>query len=801
MKKLILLILVIGFVFHGKSATYYVNVNATGANNGSSWLDAFVDLQDAIAISIFGDEIWVAQGIYKPTSGTSRSESFVIKNGTKVYGGFNGTETLLEQRNVSLYTTVLSGEIGSGSATDNSYRVVRFSNVANQTRLDGFTITAAYNNQTSYGGGASLTSSSPTIANCIFSGNYAASGGGALNHATSGILTLENCVFDGNVGNTYGGGALRLYAGTINVTNCYFKSNQSNTYGGAIFLYSATLNIVNSTFAGNIAQSTGSAIRVGDVGTLHMSNSLVVGNFTEQSGAITASTFSNSSAHTIRNCTIAHNKQANSSGSSTASAVALNNQATITNSIIYGNSTPIQVLGTGVTFNNSITQSAPSSATGTNIHYVNPQFILPSDANNAPFDTTGLNYRLNLLSPGIDVGANANVLGSFDLDGNARIHNNTVDLGAYERAFCVSDIEFSTPAPYTICGGESVTLEVNGGIEYIWSNGSSSSSIDVSSAGSYSVIFEDINGCRGNLSATVASSSNPNPNINFSGGSLNVGTYTSYQWYFNGTPINGAVTGSHVPIQGYGLYQVDVTNSSGCSGSTTYCLSPAELNADGPTTFCSGGSVTLSVQNGDSHVWSTGSLNASITVNTSGTYSVTVLNTNAGCSVVLEQHVVVNPNPNPTINLNGEAFSTGTFSSYQWNLNGNPISGATAQTYDPASTGNGQYSVTVTNANGCQATSSVFNLTNLGIDQYDKVFIQYYPNPLVNGSVLTVHLENSGNNSNRIQIYNSLGAMVFETETFDSNMKILLPNLVTGLYYIHIENKEFSISGLKLVVL
>lgn len=799
------LIFSIAFVFacftkNANASTIYVNQNATGANNGTSWTNAFVDLQDAIALSIFGDEIWVAEGVYKPTTGTTRTIYFSIKNGTKVYGGFIGSETLLNERDVALNQTVLSGEIGGGTVSDNSYHVLSFNNVANQTRLDGFTIAGAYNN-VNYGGGAVTVDSSPIIANCIFMGNYSSDGGGAINHSGSGILTLEDCIFDGNVGNTFGGGALRLYAGTVNISNCYFKSNQSSTYGGAIYINNTILNVSNSVFAGNIAQTTGSAIRIADVGTLHISNSMVVGNYAGQTGAIYTATASNSSAHTIKNCTVAHNKQANSGGMGTPSAIGLNNEATVTNSIIYGNSSPIQVLGTGVTFTNNITQSTTNSATGTNILYTDPKFILPGDVNNAPFDTIGFNYHLNILSEGIDFGLNTNVVGTTDLDGNARIHNNIVDLGAYEMTYCVSPSQFSSSAPYTICGGTPISLSVTDGVDHLWSTGSTTNSISVNSFGNYTVIFKDINGCRGNLTANVTASSNPLPNITYSAGSLNAGTFASYQWYFNGSIINGETNNTHVPLEGYGLYQVDVTNAGGCEGSDTYCLSPAAISVNGPTTFCSGGSVTLAVTDGNSYVWSTGSLNQSITVSSGGTYSVTVLNSTAGCSVNLEQIVVVNPNPNPTINFGGGNLTTSTFSSYQWNFNGNPISGAITQTLNPTSTGNGQYSVTVTTSNGCEATSSIFNLTNLGINKVDLSLVEYFPNPITDGSTLTILLKEFSSASNHIVIYNSTGAKVIDVQSVGVENQISIENLDKGLYFINIGNNEFTISSLKLTVL
>lgn len=130
----------------------YVNANATGANSGASWTNAFTDLQSALNSTCPGiTQIWVAAGTYKPTSGADRNISFVMKNGLAIYGGFsgNGTETMLSQRNWTTNVTTLSGDIGTvGSATDNSYHVI-FNNftsgspLTNGAVLDGFTITGA----------------------------------------------------------------------------------------------------------------------------------------------------------------------------------------------------------------------------------------------------------------------------------------------------------------------------------------------------------------------------------------------------------------------------------------------------------------------------------------------------------------------------------------------------------------------------------------------------------------------------------------------------------------------------------
>lgn len=109
--------------------TIFVNLEAKGSNNGSSWSNAYTNLQTAIANAKSGDEIWVAKGIYRPTLKTERTVSFVLKNGVKMYGGFAGNETSINQRDIEKNVTKLSGDIGTqGSNSDNTYNVVDISN-------------------------------------------------------------------------------------------------------------------------------------------------------------------------------------------------------------------------------------------------------------------------------------------------------------------------------------------------------------------------------------------------------------------------------------------------------------------------------------------------------------------------------------------------------------------------------------------------------------------------------------------------------------------------------------------------
>ncbi|MDZ7717254.1 MAG: hypothetical protein U5K72_00330 [Balneolaceae bacterium] len=108
--------------------TLYVNSEVSGGgNNGSSWGDAFSDLQDALTAATFNDEIWIAEGTYHP--GTNRDDSFTItgnQDGIEIYGGFASGDSFNE-RNPADHPVVLSGDIGSANdASDNNYHVLVF---------------------------------------------------------------------------------------------------------------------------------------------------------------------------------------------------------------------------------------------------------------------------------------------------------------------------------------------------------------------------------------------------------------------------------------------------------------------------------------------------------------------------------------------------------------------------------------------------------------------------------------------------------------------------------------------------
>jgi hypothetical protein len=212
----------------------FVDADALGADNGSTWADAYTDLQDALAAAAPGDQVWVAEGVYKPTTGANRAATFALADGIAIYGGFAGNEAYLHERDWSARDTVLSGDIGTaGNNADNAYHVVTAQGVGSSAVLDGFVITggrATGQDTAGRGGGIYAGSASPTLRSLTLIGNTADQGGGM--YSTGGSPVLANVVLSGNAAPT--GGGLYNEAGSPTLVNATFSEN-SATLGGALY--------------------------------------------------------------------------------------------------------------------------------------------------------------------------------------------------------------------------------------------------------------------------------------------------------------------------------------------------------------------------------------------------------------------------------------------------------------------------------------------------------------------------------------------------------------------------------------
>ncbi len=267
----------------------------------------------------------------------------------------------------------------------------------------------------------------------------------------------------------------------------------------------------------------------------------------------------------------------------------------------------------------------------------------------------------------------------------------------------------------TFCDGNTVTLTASGGNSYLWNNNATTSSIVVSTGGTYS--FTAFNGSCSAVSNTInvvvnslpSASITPNGPLSFCEGEdvvLSAPANLTYLW------SNGATT-QNVTINQNSSISVEVTDAYNCvntSNVVNVVVNSApnpQIAASGPLTFCEGGSVTLTASGGTSYTWNTGSNNASINVSTGGTYN--VLASNGPCSAT-SNDIVVEILNNPIVGANasesaiceGESVSlSGSGAvSYVWNNN---VTNGVA--FIPASTTT--YTVSGTGANGCVGTANI----------------------------------------------------------------------------------------------
>jgi hypothetical protein len=248
--------------------------------------------------------------------------------------------------------------------------------------------------------------------------------------------------------------------------------------------------------------------------------------------------------------------------------------------------------------------------------------------------------------------------------------------------------------PTTFCAGGTLILSTDPASAYLWSNNLTSSSIQVTSSGTYSVSTTDSNGCQAQSGSVVVtvnplplipviSASGPLDFCNGSSVTLTSSAATNNLW------SNGVTTQSQIVYQSITLTDT-VSNVFGCkSGSAPVQVNVhpvASITASGPTTFCADEQVTLSANpsSGVNYLWSTGSTASSISVNTSQLVSVIVTEAGPGCKDTAYMNILVNPLPTGTISAagstnvcSGSTLALNTSGSpnsiYQWYLNGSPI--------------------------------------------------------------------------------------------------------------------------------
>jgi len=440
----------------GNPTVWYVNASAVmGGNTGTSWADAFTSLQSALlplnAHLKPGDQIWVAQGTYKPDGGTGdRTLTFNLDPGVAVYGGFNGTETLLSQADWVHNVTTLSGDIGTaGDSSDNSYDVVTSSGLDTSAVLEGFTITGGnangsgsstvpfdvgggmynYNNSSptlndlifsgnsakNDGGGMYNDSSSPTLNTVTFSGNYAGHDGGGM-YNTSSSPTLNTVTFSANTAGYDGGGMVNA-SSLPSLTIVTFSGNFATNAGGGLYNKSSSPALTDVEFLYNSANAGGGLYNDSSYPTPNpnlpqLTNGIFFSNFASNGGGI----YNASSSPALMNVTFFSNS-ASSSGGGMYNAIA--SMPTVTNTILWGD-TPLEIKND---------QSSLAVVTYSDVQQGG--FTGNHNLNTRPLFVNGPNGNLHLQSgsPVIGKGTSTPPL-NLDLDGNPR--PTPPAMGAYD---------------------------------------------------------------------------------------------------------------------------------------------------------------------------------------------------------------------------------------------------------------------------------------------------------------------------------------------------------------------------------
>jgi len=331
----------------------YLDASAVGANNGSSWINAYRHLRDALAAATNGDEILVAQGVYRPDRGSGikygdPTATFQLKTGVKIKGGYAGaTGVEPNARDINLYETILSGDLKGNDIevrdisdlmdepkrADNSLHVVTGSGTDKTAVLDGFTITggnASTSDEGTNGGGIYNNNGSPTLTSCHVIGNSADSRGGGLYNDAGSKPTIINSEIIANYAGIGGGGVYNKKSDP-NFTNCTFEDNWSVQRGGAVRNSMSSPSLTGCTIIGNYTGSNGGGMYNGTDSRSAITNCNITEN---HAGYYGGGIYNGSSAPSLKHSVI----DKNNAGLWGGGIINFSSQPEIENCIISSNS-------------------------------------------------------------------------------------------------------------------------------------------------------------------------------------------------------------------------------------------------------------------------------------------------------------------------------------------------------------------------------------------------------------------------------------------------------------------------------
>ena len=308
----------------------YVDDDANGINDGSSWQNAYTYLQDALVDANLSNEmceIRIAGGKYKPDHGENvilgdKKAIFKLDNDVIIKGGYAGIQAIgitedPNSRDTELYDTLISGDLNDDDVDvtdvkslleynlrpDNSYKIFTMVNDDCVVVLDGLHIVGAC--ESGFGGAIVIGVRESNncyfeINNCTFEENSSGFGGAIYNENRSNII-IKNCKF---IHNASGDGGAVCARCKIGLFNCIFRENYSSNFGGAVYNTSYNSSIVDCIFENNSSFQSGAIAVDGDIS---ISNCTFIGNSAGKGGAFGGCERSGYGKQQITGCTFRDN--------------------------------------------------------------------------------------------------------------------------------------------------------------------------------------------------------------------------------------------------------------------------------------------------------------------------------------------------------------------------------------------------------------------------------------------------------------------------------------------------------------
>ncbi len=337
-----------------------------------------------------------------------------------------------------------------------------------------------------------------------------------------------------------------------------------------------------------------------------------------------------------------------------------------------------------------------------------------------------------------------------------------------------------------------------GSFVYLWSNGGTTATISNLSGGTYIVTITS-GTCSVTASAVVGSSGGvsltPSSTPTTCGVSNGAASVTptganpfSYLWSNGGT-------GPSITNLAAGTYSVTVGDNNGCSATLSIIVNSSTVDsvqiAANKNIMCSGDSARICATSGYSaYQWNTGSTDSCIYTKLAGNYYLTATDANNCTTSSNRVSIGVYPLPPVSISVNGDTLTGYNAVTYQWYLNSSPIPGATSNIYIATQTGD--YTLAVTDSNGCRSVSTKVTVNVTGIEDLLKdEKVEIYPNPLESGN-WTLEV-GSGFVGSEAEIFDNNGRLVYKSEIRNQKSQLEL-NVAGGIYFLRVNSNQVSVT-------